>query len=1405
MAGNIDERIVEMTFKGEGFVAGIKGSVEALTSLKNGLNGMKGAEGDLNNLDSAGKRFSLSHISDGVSSIASKFKTLSVVGISALATITSRAVNAGITLVKSFTIDPIKAGLDVYETKINAIQTILANTSQAGTTLKQVTAALNQLNVYANKTVYNFGQMAKNIGTFTAAGVGLSTAVSSIKGIANLAALSGSSAEQASTAMYQLSQAIAAGKVKLQDWNSVVNAGIGGKVFQNALITTARVHGVAIDAMIKKDQGFRNTLQEGWLTSKILTQTLATFTGDLSTQQLKAMGYTNAEAAAIQKQATLAVNSATQIRTISQLMQALKEEVATAWASVFQAIIGNSKQATTTLSSFHTIAENTLTKPIYALGKLLQSFTDLGGRDVVIKAISNAFHALGAVLSTVGAAFREVFPSNGGAAAQGLFNIAKAIERFTAALIPSKATLADLKTIFIGVFSAVKIVIDVIKALIGGITQIGGATGKASGGFLSFLATIAHFVTNLKNAIESGTALATFFRTLGSIIAFPIKILGSFIGILGGFGGAAGHATSAISDFVAKVGAVFRGLAGAIVAGIKNGNFNAITGVINQLLLGGVLLSIKKFISGLTKSSGGSGLFSTIKESFESLTTTLKTMQDSLKAGILQKIAIAVALLAASLLVLSLINIKDLTKALGAITVMFAQLLAAMAVVTKIGGSAGIVKMEAIALALNLLATALVILAGAVAILAQFSWEQLAKGLSAIAILLLELVGATALMSTNSAGLITAAASMEIMAVALNTLALAVILLGKQSLGNLAKGIGSIAILLAILAGFNAISGVQLISTAAAMTLLGAALLIITQAVIQLGSQPIGTLAKGLIAVAAALLIIAGAMALMPPDMVVTSASLLLVAAALVVLSQALQAMGGMSWDQIAKSLVELAGALVIIAAAMILMTGALPGAAALLVVAASLAILAPVLIALGSLSWEQIAKGLITLVGVFVILGAAGILLTAVVPTLLGLGLAIALLGVGVLAAGVGVSLFAVGLTALAVAVTASGAAILSFVTSIVGLIPAVAAELGKGIVAFANAIANGSVAIENAFVRITSAVLDGIIKVAPKAGQAFGAVMNAVLGAVNKYAPRIITTFLNLILTLLNRASSYVPRFVTAAANLIVGMLNGMARQVPRMAQAATNLIVAFINAVGNSAQRVVSAGVNMVISLVNGIANKLRASGPAIHAAAANLGSAIISAMVSAITGGIGSIISAAENMARSALSAAKSALHINSPSKLFRDEVGSAIPEGTALGIQQNTSMVTTQVKSMSSAMLSVLGDSLASVNDTVNSNLDLQPRITPVLDLTQAKQGFSDLSDMSSSQLIKATATSASAASISAANAASAAQAGLLQNASPNVTFIQNNTSPTALSNADIYRRTKNQLSIAKGKLGANSG
>ena len=344
MSTTVDERVVEMRFDNKQFEQNIQTSLSSINKLKHSLN-LEGAAKGLESVNTAASRCNMSPLSNAVETVKIKFSAMEVMALTALQNITNSALNAGEKLVSAFTIDPIKSGFQEYETQINAVQTILANTSSKGTTLEQVNNALNELNHYADMTIYNFTEMTRNIGTFTAAGVDLNTSVAAIKGIANLAAVSGSTSQQASTAMYQLSQALAAGTVKLQDWNSVVNAGMGGQVFQDALKETARVHHIAIDELIKDEGSFRETLSKGWLTSDILTETLAKFTGDLNENQLRTMGYTDEQIQSIIKMGQTANDAATKVKTFSQLFDTLKEAAQSGWTQSWEIIVGDFEEA----------------------------------------------------------------------------------------------------------------------------------------------------------------------------------------------------------------------------------------------------------------------------------------------------------------------------------------------------------------------------------------------------------------------------------------------------------------------------------------------------------------------------------------------------------------------------------------------------------------------------------------------------------------------------------------------------------------------------------------------------------------------------------------------------------------------------------------------------------------------------------------------------------------------------------------------------------------------------------------------------------------------------------------------------------------------------------------------------
>ena len=345
MSKTIDEKVVSIQFDNQRFEKNVSETMSTLDKLKQKLN-FNGASKGLENVNAAAGKVNMSGLSNAVEAVHLKFSALEVMGVTALANITNSAVNAGKRIVSALTIDPIKSGMSEYETKMGSIQTILANTQHEGTTLDDVTAALDQLNTYADKTIYNFQEMTRNIGTFTAAGVDLNTSVESIKGIANLAAVSGSTSQQASTAMYQLSQALAAGKVSLMDWNSVVNAGMGGKVFQDALVRTSELLKTGANEAINTYGSFRESLTKGeWLTTEVLTETLKQLSGAYTEADLIAQGFTEEQAKEITQLAETASDAATKVKTFTQLFDTLKESAQSGWAQTWELIFGDFEEA----------------------------------------------------------------------------------------------------------------------------------------------------------------------------------------------------------------------------------------------------------------------------------------------------------------------------------------------------------------------------------------------------------------------------------------------------------------------------------------------------------------------------------------------------------------------------------------------------------------------------------------------------------------------------------------------------------------------------------------------------------------------------------------------------------------------------------------------------------------------------------------------------------------------------------------------------------------------------------------------------------------------------------------------------------------------------------------------------
>jgi tape measure domain-containing protein len=436
-----------MEFDNASFEKKLGTTLTSLDKLEKSLK-FEGASKGLQNVSQAAGKMNLSHVGNAVTGIKDKFSAMSVVGVAALATIASKAVSAGGRIVKSLALDQIIGGFKEYETNIGSIQTILANTKDQCTNLKDVNGALDQLNTYSDKTIYNFGQMAKNIGTFTAAGVDLDTSVQSIKGIANLAAISGSSSDQASTAMYQLSQAISSGTLKLQDWNSVTNAGMGGKVFQKALFESGKALGkikdVPMDQTFEQwtDAGnsFRGSLQDGWLTSDVLTTTLQGFTGEMTKSQLVAKGFSEEAAANMIELGKTGVDAATQVRTLTGLIDTTKEAIGSGWSASFRIIFGDFEEATKLFTGISKAVGDMVGKSADARNELLKGWKNLGGRTLLIESLKTTIKNLGKILKPIKDAFREIFPPM---TAKRLFQMTKSFNEFEA-FRPSKDTVNDL-------------------------------------------------------------------------------------------------------------------------------------------------------------------------------------------------------------------------------------------------------------------------------------------------------------------------------------------------------------------------------------------------------------------------------------------------------------------------------------------------------------------------------------------------------------------------------------------------------------------------------------------------------------------------------------------------------------------------------------------------------------------------------------------------------------------------------------------------------------------------------------------------------------------------------------------------------------------------------------------------
>lgn len=998
-----------MKLENSNFENNARQSLSTFDKLKNAFkfgntSGLDKASQSMDKLNKSSKGITLDKLRGALDTVTSKFSNLGIIGTTALMNITNRAVNTGITLAKSLSIDPIMDGFREYELKMGSIQTILANTAKDGTTLKDVNAALNDLNTYADKTIYSFAEMTKNIGTFTAAGVELEPAKQSIKGIANLAALSGSNSQQASTAMYQLSQAIAAGSVKLMDWNSVVNAGMGGQVFQDALKETARAHGVSVDAMIEKNGSFRESLQEGWITSEILTETLSKFTGDLTDAQLKQMGYTEEQIKDIQKMSKMAVESATKVRTFTQLMDTAKEAVGSTWAQFWELAIGDFEDASKRLTSISKAFESLVNSGMDPLLDRMQKLKDMGQIQKLWDSIFRAGSSVAKVLGTIKDAFRDVFPAR---TVQDSVKMITSFESLTKALEPSDKALKNIKSAFKGVFSVVGLGIDVVKTLAGFFIDL--IPFEMSGNILDVAGSLGEF---LQGATDSVGELKGFKDILGKVSGGVDKFYDAISNAVRGFTGfekGAGVASKVFEKIGNVLARAWQGVKDTIgkidLDDLANASF------ITTLFLG-----IKKatgFIDDLKDKFGD--LFDNLdnivgKDSiFAKLGDTLEAFQSQVKSKVIMKIAIALGVFAASLFILAGIDMASLAKGLTALGLGLSEMVLATKALSKINTGGGLKQALSNIPTMIAVASSLVLLAISLRILNGMEPGKLIPAVIAMSAVMAELVVAAKLMSNvdlkgvKSSALIGVALTMLILVKTLEPLT-------GYSIPELVKSISAMGAMMLELALFAKLTSNTKLGPGSALGVIGVAtsLLIMVRAIDKIRGIDTRGLIKGLGTIAALLGEIAiFAKATSGSHMISAGAGLMAIATGLSIMMVPLKVLAGMSLKELVKSLSSLAVVLAELAvAARLIGSKGLAAGASIAAMAAGVLLLAPALLMLSAMSWEGIGKGLITVAGAFTVLGVTGAVLGPVAPAMLAVAGALGILGVAVLAAGAGISM---------------------------------------------------------------------------------------------------------------------------------------------------------------------------------------------------------------------------------------------------------------------------------------------------------------------------------------------------------------------------------------------------------------
>lgn len=262
-------------------------------------------------------------------------------------------------------------------------------------------------------------------------------------------------------------------------WKTVSETTSASDTLKQALMETAKAHGVAIDEMINDQTSFEQSLSQGWLTSNILSETLKKFTDDTvtNTETLtsKLDEYKKIASDVIQgnygngaARKTALAEAGQDYATIQGIVNKMLAGTEITIEDLGDAqlkAVGYTDDQVAALKELAKQAEETGTP----INELIESLNKPSGRDLLIESFSNVLHGLMGAIEAVKSAWSEAFPAP---TAERVYSILEAINKFTKKLVLTDENSEKLKNSLRGLFDVFGILTDIVSKLANGAFRI---------------------------------------------------------------------------------------------------------------------------------------------------------------------------------------------------------------------------------------------------------------------------------------------------------------------------------------------------------------------------------------------------------------------------------------------------------------------------------------------------------------------------------------------------------------------------------------------------------------------------------------------------------------------------------------------------------------------------------------------------------------------------------------------------------------------------------------------------------------------------------------------------------------------------------------------------------------------